>query len=265
MNVICLVKFVPDVDHFKYDFEKQTLIRENSRLSLNPDDACAVAFALGIKNKYPEIRIEVVTMAPKSIVPHMSDLLRLGIDKGTILTDKDFAGSDTYATSKILSSYIQRLSYDCILTGTHAIDGDTSHVPAQIGEWLGLEQMSNIKQIDVDRFLSMTVEVEVEHETKVERFAIDLPAVLSLTRDSNYKLPYIKKADMSRDVSGGLQMIDRNTLNLDIEMTGLKGSMTRVKDTQIKQYGLRDNLVVKADREGAVTVIRFLKEKGLLP
>lgn len=264
MKVICLVKFVPDVDHFSYDFEKQTLIRENSRLGLNPDDACAVAFALELKSRLGQTQIEVVTMAPKSVVPHMSDLLRLGVDKGTILTDKDFAGSDTYATSKILSRYIEQQSFDCILTGTHAVDGDTSHVPAQIGEWLDLYQLSSIKKIDDHQFEMGTIQVEVEHETRIEQFLVELPAVLSLTRDSGYKLPYLKKADIFRDVSDQLQMIDRLALDLEPDMTGLRGSKTRVKDTQVKQYGLRDKIAVKADEEGARTVIRFMREKGLL-
>jgi len=264
MKLICLVKFVPDVDHFAYDFEKQALIRENSRLSMNPDDGCAVAYALFLKDKYPGTTIEVITMAPISVKPHMEDLLRLGVDKGTILSDKDFAGSDTYATSKIISTYIKSLSYDCIFTGTHAIDGDTSHVPSQIAQWLDMPQLSNIKCVKDIEFLKGFLQVEVDHETKTELYEIELPAILSLTRESGYKLPYIKKADMSRDVSGQLFIQGRKELDLSEDETGLTGSKTKVKDVQVKHYGLRDRIHLKADEEGAAAVIQFMKEKGLL-
>lgn len=264
MKIICLAKFVPDVDHFTYDFEKQALVRENTRLSINPDDSCAIAYALQLKNKYPGTFVEVVTMAPKSVIPHMEDLLRLGVDEGIILSDKDFAGSDTYATSKIISSYLRDQVYDCIFTGTHAIDGDTSHVPSQIGEWLDLFQMSQIKKITDFDFQSSKVIVEIEHEVSIETYEIELPAILSLTRESGYKLPYIKKVDISKDVRDKLHFLDRIDLRLSEEETGLKGSKTKVKDTRVKQYGLRDKIIVKADEQGATEVVRFMKEKGLM-
>ncbi len=111
MKLVCLVKFVPDVDSFQYDYERNVLIREKVRLLLNPDDACAVAFALKVKARRPDTVIEVVTMAPTSVKPHMEDLLRLGVDRGTILSDPAFAGSDTYATSKVLARHLEGVGF----------------------------------------------------------------------------------------------------------------------------------------------------------
>ena len=100
MKIICAVKFVPDVDKFVYDYENSALVRENVRLILNPDDACALAFALKIKATNPDYVVEVVSMGPQSVVPHMEDLLRLNVDHGTIICDPKFAGSDTYVPVK---------------------------------------------------------------------------------------------------------------------------------------------------------------------
>ncbi|MBC7959778.1 MAG: electron transfer flavoprotein subunit beta/FixA family protein [Vallitaleaceae bacterium] len=264
MKLICVVKFVPDVDNFKYDFERNTLVRDQVRLTLNPDDACAVAYALKVKEKRLDTFVEVVTMAPSTIIPHMEDLLRIGVDRGVILSDKAFAGSDTYATSKILSKYLSGESYDCILTGTHAVDGDTSHVPAQLGEWLGLNQLSSIVKVDVERFDETVAYVDVEHEMASVTYEVTMPAILSITRESGYKLPYIRRGDMNKDVKSSLFVISKEDLALSEDEIGLKGSLTRVIGTYTKQYEKRDKKSVKVDEAGIETVFNFLKDKGIL-
>ncbi|MFT4145795.1 MAG: electron transfer flavoprotein subunit beta/FixA family protein [Mobilitalea sp.] len=264
MKLICVIKFVPDVDNFKYDYEKNTLIRDNVRLTLNPDDACAVACAIKLKEKRPDTFIEVVTMAPSSITLHMEDLLRLGVDRGVILADKAFAGSDTYATSKVLSRYLSDQTYDCILTGTHAIDGDTSHVPAQLGEWLGLNQLSSIMKVDIDRFNEAAAYVDVELEMASVTYEVAMPAILSLTRESGYKLPYVKRGDMYKEVKSSLFVMSKEDLALSDDETGLKGSLTKVASTYTKHYEKKERIVVKVDEAGIETVFHFLKDKGIL-
>ncbi len=264
MKLICLVKFVPDVDNFRYDFENNNLIREDMRLILNPDDACAVAFALKVKEKLAGTVIEVVTMAPRKIVPHMEDLLRLGVDRGVILSDTAFAGSDTYVTSKVLSRYLLGQHYDCIITGTHAIDGDTAHVPAQLGEWLGLNQMSGITMVDIEKFNEKFAFVNVDNDQTTVTYEVSLPAILSLTRDSGYKLPYVRKGEINRDVKSSIFILGRDDLGLNEEQIGFKGSLTQVVETYVKQYEKRDRTLVKADDEGVETVFRYLKEKGFI-
>ncbi|MCJ7691096.1 MAG: electron transfer flavoprotein subunit beta/FixA family protein, partial [Clostridiaceae bacterium] len=98
MKIICLVKFIPDVDNFTYDYEKDVLVRENVKLILNPEDGCALAFALRIKEKSPGTFVEIVSMAPQSTIPLIEDLLRLNVDKATLIADKFYVGSDTYVT-----------------------------------------------------------------------------------------------------------------------------------------------------------------------
>lgn len=264
MKLICLVKFVPDVDNFKYDYDNNTLIRENVRLLLNPDDACAVAFALKVKARQPETFIEVVTMAPTSVRPHMEDLLRLGIDQGTILSDRVFVGSDTYATSKVLARYLEDSAADCYLTGTHAIDGDTSHIPSQIACCLGLNQMSGIIKGDETLLTEGRAVVDVETEWAVTTYEMELPAVLSITRESKYKLPYPSRVALSMDVSDRLTVIDNETLGFDPSEVGLKGSPTRVVKTYTKEFVQKGGVVVQVNEEGIDTVYHFLKDRGYL-
>ncbi len=264
MRIVCVVKFVPDVDKLNYDFDKNILIRDQARLTLNPDDASGTAVALRLKKEHPGTSLEVITMAPISVLPNLEDLLRMGFDKGTLLSDREFAGSDTYATSRILARYLSSCSFDYIITGTHAVDGDTSHVPAQLGEWLGISQISGVSRLDFEHFNEGCARVSVEQERSMETYEVDSPAILSLSRESGYKLPYLRKADMDRYVKDHIQVVDRQALGLPKEETGLSGSRTKVLGTCTKQFEKRNRVLVKADEAGVETVFSYLVDKGIL-
>ncbi len=262
MKLICLVKFVPDVDNFKYDFEKNVLIRENTDLVLNPDDAKAIAFALKVKALNPEITVEILSMGPKNVIPKLEDLLRLKVDKATLISDSLYVGSDTYVTSHILAKHISSLDYDCILTGTHSLDGDTAHVPSQIAELLSYPHLSNV--VEVNNFNSTLFNVCVDSDNFIETYEVSLPMVLSFSKESKLKLPYIKYEDINRDVSNKLQIIDNTVLNFDKKQVGLEGSLTKVIRSFVKQFDKKEKLIVQCDEEGVSSVYRFLKHLGYI-
>lgn len=259
-----MVKFVPDVDNFKYDFESNTVVRENVRMIVNPEDACAVAFALKIKKNHPDTTVEIVTMAPKSVLPLVEELLRIGVDKAAFISDTVFSGGDSYATSRVISRYLETVDFDLILTGTHAIDGDTSHVPSQIGELLNLCQMSNVTHIDESLLNKEKAVFTVDSDASVAIYEVTLPAILSLNRESKYKLPYIKYEDLNKDVKNKINMISNRKLNFESSKVGFKGSLTKVSGTFVKEYDKRDKVVVSNDEDGIERVYAFLKEKGFV-
>lgn len=265
MKIVCLIKFVPDLDNFTYDYERNVLVRENAKLVLNPDDACALAFALDLKAKRPETVVEIVAMAPGSVLPLVEDLLRRKADRATIISDRLFAGSDTYATSKIIASYLKKTGYDLILTGTRSVDGDTSHVPSQIAELLDLEQLSHIVKIHEVSPDGDTAIVDADTERCLERYEIELPCILSLSSESKYKLPYVRYRDLKLDVRDRITVLDNEALGVPESETGLKGSMTRVKRTfTAAPVQEKKRIVVRTDEKGIETVYQFLKYKGFV-
>ena len=264
MRILCVVKFVPDVDGFEFDFENNTLIRQNVRMILNPDDACALAFALKVKAGDPGCRVEVVSMAPRSVLPHMEDLCRLPVDRGTLIADTALAGSDTHVTSEVLAAWLGSVDFDCILTGSRSLDGDTSHVPAQIAECLDLDQMSGIVRIDPEEFSKERAVFEVDADDRLITYETALPVVLSLTRESGYKLPYPRYEDLQRDVSDKIQYVTAQDLGFPRDAVGLNGSLTKVVKTYDKTFEKRDKTVVAIDDDGIEYVFAFLKEGGYL-
>ena len=130
MNILVCVKQVPDTTQIKIDPVKHTLIREGVPAILNPFT-----------------KIVVVTMGPPQAVAVLKECVAIAADKGYLVTGRTFGGSDTLATSYIISHAIKKIeetegAFDAIFCGKQAIDGDTAQVGPEIAEWLGLPQVT---------------------------------------------------------------------------------------------------------------------------
>lgn len=265
MKIAVLVKIVPNTDDFKYDYEKNILIRSDVKMIINPDDACAIEYALKIKDKNKDATVEIITMGPKSVIPHLEDILRKKADKATLISDKAYQGSDTFATSVILSTYIQSQNYDLILGGTNSLDGDTGHVINQVAEYLDMWSFSNILDFSIDKdsvkFKSSIDEEIIECEYELSK---DECVILGISRESKKKIRYARFDDLKLDVSYKLSIIDNGVLKVDKDIIGLLGSPTKVKKTFVKTYSKTEKEIVKNDEEGIQKVYDLLKDKGVL-
>lgn len=264
MKILCLVKLVPDVDDLRYDPERNTLVRESAHLMINPEDSTALAVALGVKQELPDTRIETVSMAPLGAMPHLEDLIRRGVDKATVLSDPMFAGSDTWATSRILAGFLSSYSFDCVFCGTHTLDGGTAQVPAQTAEFLGLPYMGNILQADILSLKEGNAVVDVDGEAAVLRFSVRLPAVLGFLYSPKRKLPYISYENLNRDVRDRISVLDNSAIRIKEAEIGLEGSLTRVRRVEAETSGRKSAKFVRADAEGIDAVLDFLTSKGFL-
>ena len=127
--LVC-VKQVPDTTEIKIDPVKNTLIRDGVPSILNPFDGYALEAAARIKDKNPDSKIVVVTMGPMQAQTMLKECLSIAADKAYLVSSRAFGGSDTLATSYILSQAIQEIEktegkFDIIFCGKQAIDGDT--------------------------------------------------------------------------------------------------------------------------------------------
>lgn len=265
MKLICLTKVVPDVENIKYDYERNVLVREGVPQVLNPEDVTALAFACGLRQTYPEIDIETVSMGPRGALPYLEDLIRRGVDHATLISDSCYVGSDTYVTSRVLGRHLERRSFNWILSGTHSLDGGTAQVPSQIGEILGIPQLSNIVEIDRDGLCTGSTVVEVDGEDAVFRFGVDAPALLSLQYSTRLKLPYIPYERLESDVSDRITIVDNEELGFASDEVGIKGSLTRVAKAEVRRFEPKDSRVVGCDDDGIEEVYAFLRRRGFVP
>ena len=270
MKLVCVIKFVPDVDPSRLDHHKPNGIRGEDRMRINPDDLCALGFALTFKKANPDTYIELVSLPPHSAKPlndlisQVEDCLRVGIDRATIISDPSFAGSNALTVASILSRYLGSTTFDAVLTGTRAIDDGSGSVPASIAELLGLGHMTGISEIGMDRFDGSHAVATVQDRGRLETYQLELPAVLSFSDRGAYRLPYVRLKDQHQDVSGQLILLDNKQLGFSTHDVGTAASHTAIVDYKIKPCRNKAPLMVSADETGVETVFNFLKQNRFI-
>jgi electron transfer flavoprotein beta subunit len=260
-----MVKLVPDVESFKYDAERGCLARENVHSLVNPDDATALSFALDLARTNPDIEVETITLGPASVRPHLEDLVRRGVRLSTLISDSLFAGSDTYATSRILARCLATRSFDMLFSGTRTLDGGTSHVPAQVAETLGIPYLGNVVAADLGALSEGEALVDVDGEDETLRFAVDIPAALGFQYATKRKLPYIPHDAVTSDVNDRIAVVTNRELGFAASEVGFAGSLTAVNRVEIKVPEEREARLVRADETGVEAVFEFLAGHGYLP
>ena len=97
MKIALCIKQVPDTTDIRWT-EHNTIQREGVESIINPFDVYATEFCLNIKKLHPNTEITVFTMGPAQAESMLRKVMALGVDNAVLISDKKFAGSDTYAT-----------------------------------------------------------------------------------------------------------------------------------------------------------------------
>lgn len=262
MNIIVCIKQVPDTTEIRIDPVKKTLIRDGVPSILNPFDGYALEAALRLKDKNPDAKITAVSMGPQQAKAVLKEAVAVGCDKAYLLSDRVFGGSDTLATSYIISNAIRQIekrdgvTFDLILCGKQAIDGDTAQVGPEIAEHLGIPQVTYAWEA-VDNG-DQTVTVKREVEEGYEMVKVMTPCLLTFTKPSyDLRIPTIKgKLKANRFEP---EVLTSEDVPMDLTRAGLKGSPTKVKKTftpEVKTDG-----IVIAEETEAESVAKLM---GLL-
>lgn len=143
MKIVVCIKQVPDTTEIKWT-ENNTIQRDGVESIMNPYDVWALETALKIKKSRDDVSITAITMGPNQAVDMLKKAVALGADEAILLSDKKFAGADTYATGRTLSKAIAEKAddFDLIVCGQFAIDGDTAQTGPSIASRLNLPQVT---------------------------------------------------------------------------------------------------------------------------
>lgn len=252
LNIIVLAKQVPDTRNVGKDAMKAdgTVNRAALAAIFNPEDLNALEQALRLKKRYKGTSITILTMGPGRAADIIREGLYRGADKGYLLTDRAFAGSDTLATSYAISRAIMKFgNVDLIIAGRQAIDGDTAQVGPQVAEKLGLPQLTYAEEVLSAENKKLVVKRRLERG--VETVESPLPAVITVNasapacRPRNAKLvmkfkhakTITERQNESEDYIDltadrpylNIEEWSVNDIDVDSKWLGLSGSPTKVK------------------------------------
>ena len=225
MNIIVCIKQVPETTEVKINPETNTLIREGVKSIINPFDVYAIEEGVRLKEKFGG-KATVITMGPPQAEAVLREAISMGIDEGILLSDRAFAGSDTWATSYALSAAIKKMgSFDLIICGKQASDGDTAQVGPGISAHLDVPQVTYVKKIEEikDNF----ARVERMTEEGYEIIEVPLPALITVVKEINTpRLPSLK--GMMRAKQTKIIHWRASDIEAEPDCVGLTGSPTQV-------------------------------------
>lgn len=239
-----------------------TVIRENVESILNPFDAFAVEEAVRLKARCDGSSVMAISMGVPSAAQMLRGVIAVGVDQAMLLTDRAFAGADTWATANALASAIGILPQpDLILCGRMATDGDTAQVGPMLAEVLDIPHVTDVAEIVEAGEHSVVVRKLTDDGYQV--LQVPLPALLSVTKEINVpRLPSI--AGVLRGAEAEVQICSAAQLGVDPARVGLAGSVTKVVRTMRPDHRVKSEVLEGSVPEQARALLERLREKKLV-
>jgi electron transfer flavoprotein beta subunit len=265
MDIIVPIKQVPETGNVKIDEEKGTIVREGVESIINPLDLYAIEIALQLKEEHGG-KVTVISMGPKNAEKAIREAISMGCDDGVLISDRAFAGSDTWATSYALSKAISKNGhFDLVITGVRATDGDTGQVGPGISAFLDLPlatYTSAIKEINNDK-----ITIERLTEEGYETLRLPMPCLLTVVKEISYpRLPTLRGKQKAR--SREMAIWGADDLNVDKTVVGLDGSpvkVVKITRPKVTRNGKIIDTTKGIDAKDAVNeLLKFLDERELL-
>jgi electron transfer flavoprotein beta subunit len=225
MNIIVCIKQVPDAKDVRLDPKTNTLAREGVQSIMNPYDQHALEEAVRIKESLGGDVI-VVTMGPPQAEAVLRQAISCGADHGVLVSDRAFAGADTWATSYTLAKAITTLgAFDLVLCGKQAIDGDTAQVGPGLAMRLDIPFVTCVQKVRNASATGMVLERMMDDGYDVIK--VDYPALLTVVKDVNEpRVPSLKGTMKAKKAV--IKILNALDISADPASIGLPGSPTQV-------------------------------------
>jgi electron transfer flavoprotein beta subunit len=189
MRIVVCIKQVPDSAQIRVHPVTNTIMRQGVPAIINPYDLFALEQALALRDRLAG-EVTVLTMGPTMAEDSLRKALTFGADRAVLLTDRQFAGSDTLATTYALAAAIRKIGEtwgapSLVFTGKQTIDGDTAQVGPGIAKRLGLTQLTYVSRIDDPDLQSGCIVVHRRGEGGTQVLRSRLPVLITMLEGTN--------------------------------------------------------------------------------
>jgi electron transfer flavoprotein beta subunit len=229
MNIVVCIKQVPDTKNVRIDPETKTLKREGVESIINPYDMYAVEAALRLRDQFGG-KVTALTMGPPQAEQALRQVVEYGVDEVVLLSDRAFAGSDTWATSYTLAKGVEKIgTIDLVICGKQAADGDTAQVGPGLAERLAVPYVCFVRKVvSVDQD-ARTIRVERLMDDGYDVVEASLPALLTVVKEvGELRVPSLKGKMKAKKIS--VSAWSATDIGADPTCIGLTGSPTQVID-----------------------------------
>ena len=259
MNIVVLVKQVPNTTKIRLDPKTGNLMREGLDSIINPDDLHALEAAVQIKEKAGG-KVTAVSMGPDQAVDVLTQAIGMGADNAVLLSDRAFGGADTWATSYTLSKGVEKIKdYDLIICGHQAIDGDTAQIGPQVADWLGISQATYVNDIKSVEENKITVKRRLENG--YEKVSCKLPALITVISELNEpRYPHMALLIPACEQKAKIEVWNAADIGVMTSEVGLEGSNTHVIKTFAPELKRQNEILEGSTQKVVLDLIDRLKK-----
>ena len=259
MKVVVLVKYVPEPTATWSFADDHTLARDAVEGRLSELDEYAVEQAVRLKESGAASEVVALTVGPDKAVDGLRKALAMGADRAVHVSDTGMHGSDALATSLVLAAALTKEGYDLALTGMASTDAEMSVMPSMLAGRLGVGQATFAGSLAVD---GGTVTIQRHSDTATHEIAVDLPAVVSVTDQTDEaRYPAFRAIMLAKKKP--VETLALADLDVDSSRVGLAAAATQVRSispTPERAAGT----VVTDEGDGASQIAQFLAARGLI-
>jgi electron transfer flavoprotein beta subunit len=256
MNVVALVKYIPNPTGTPEMGEDFRLKREGVQGALDPGDEHGVEAALQIAEAGGGGEVTFVSMGPEPAMAAIRKALSMGGDKGVLITDEALKGADALATARTLAAAIKRQEFDLVIAGVESTDGYTGTMPQALAEFLGVPSVTFARKLEVS---DGTLRVERQTETGYHVVETPLPAVVTVTAGVNEpRYPTLKGIMQSKQKP--VDQVSVSDLGLSADEVKQTQEVVGMEPVPEREAG---EVVEDAD-EAPAKVVDFLKKAKVI-
>lgn len=257
MEILVCITRVPDSaeNEIEVNADGDDIERDSLVYSVNEWDNYAVEEAIQIKERIGG-SVTVVTVGDSDSEDILRREMAMGADKGILLSDDAFAGTDGRGIATILKAEVEKGKYDLILTGAQA-DAGAGEVGGMLAALLDIPYASLVNSIEVLDEQNLKVGREVDGGN-CEMNRIKLPCVLSIQTGIN-EPRYVGIRGIRQVAS--VQIPVHGAADLGLAPEAIAGRVTR-QDYFVPEMGDGAEMLEGPTEEIVDKLLEMLKAKG---
>ena len=201
-------------------------------------------------------------MGPPQAESILREAISLGIDKAILLSDRAFAGADTWATSLTLKSAIEKIeNWKIIILGKQTLDGDTGQVGPELAHMLNIPFIGYASS--VNEITKNKITIKRLMDDRYETFELRLPVAFSVGKDINVpRVPSLRgklKAKNEKIPVWGI-----SDIGISSDLVGLEGSYTQVIKIFTPQHVHETKIIEGTPDEQVEELYKNLKDLKII-
>lgn len=260
MEILVCVKRVPDPAENEIEVNRDgtDIERDDLVYSVNEWDNYAVEEAIQIRDRVGG-SVTVVSVGDEEAEEVVRRQMAMGADRGLLLSDEAFEGSDGFGIARILKAAVEKGKYDLILTGAQAEDG-AGQVGGMLAAMLDWPFASLVNHLEIRDDKTIKVGREIAGGNQ-EMNEMDLPCVLSIQTGIN-EPRYVGIRGIRKVSSMEIPVHNADDLGIPPDAVGESGSRAKRVDYFVPDSGEGAEILEGSTDEIIEKLIELLKSKG---